>query len=218
MLKAATNASLDRDTRKALSFSLVAHLLNCFWYSEAPQVPIPRLMQMLRASDDEVRAHSADALRRFVDDLSVVDGARSPALAASVFDRAVLPFLARVWPQERSLSTPGLSRALADLPASTGPAFSAAVEAISRFLVPFDAWSMIEFGLYESDESKPRLALIDDAKKGRSLLQLLDLSIGHSDTAVVPHDLASVLDKLLEVDASLAIDRRFRRLATLSRR
>lgn len=122
------------------------------------------------------------------------------------------------WDGERSLSTPGVAKALADLPAASGEAFAAAVRAIERFIVPFDAWSMLEFGLYGSVDDSPKLDGIDNEEKATAFLKLLDLSIGRSERAVVPHDLAAAL-RQIEISAPKLIDGpRFRRLAALTRR
>ncbi len=98
---------------------------------------------------------------------------------------AARPFLERVWPQERSLATPGVARAFADLPATCGEAFAEAVDAIERFLVPFDCWSMSDYGLFGEEEGngEAKLSQINDQQKAEAFLRLLDRTIG---TAVAP--------------------------------
>jgi len=219
MAHTAVDDRFDRETRKAMGFSLTAHMLNSFWDDKAPELQPSLVTQMLRACDDEVRAHCANALKTFVDQVSArPEGETRLERAARIFRKAVSHVLTQVWPQERSLSTPGVARALADLPASTGEAFAEAVTAIERYMVPFDAWSMLEFGLYGSEDAEPRLERIDDANKAEAFLQLLDLSVGRNEGAVVPHDLAAALRRIVEIAPELAGDQRHRRLATLSRR
>ena len=71
-----------------------------------------------------------------------------PPSAATLFRSTAAPFLREVWPQGRSLATPGVSKAFADLPATSREAFSEAADAIERLLVPFECWSMLDYGLY----------------------------------------------------------------------
>jgi hypothetical protein len=182
---------------------------------------------MLRTLDDEVRASAANAIQQFVRELSAKgatiapeDGEEqvAPAAAAALFRSSAAPFLREVWPQERSLATPGVSGALANLPATSGEAFAEAVDTIARFLVPFDCWSMVDYGLYGDEGEPKKLAVINDAAKARALLKLLDLTVGTSEGAVIPHDLTDALDQILKVDPTLSTSTVFRRLATAARR
>jgi hypothetical protein len=84
---------------------------------------------MIRGLDDEVRTFAAEACQRFLSDLS----ASGTAAREALFNNAVRPFLAEVWPQERSLSTPGVSKAFADIPAAAGERFAEAVEAVAAY-------------------------------------------------------------------------------------
>jgi hypothetical protein len=218
----ANDRRLDRDTRGRLVFSLVVESLHAFREGRAPAVPNLRVQQMLRVLDDEVRANAANAIQQFVRDLSAKRGPDTdgvdPPDATSLFLSSAEPFLREVWPQERSLATPGVSRALADLPATSGAAFARAVDTIARFLVPFDCWSLHNYGLRGEEGGMGRLAAIDDLEKARALLKLLDLTIGTADGAVIPHDLTDALDQIAKVDAALATSAVFRRLATAARR
>ncbi|MEM9387935.1 MAG: hypothetical protein AAGA68_22970 [Pseudomonadota bacterium] len=141
-----------------------------------------------------------------------------PALSPeAIFDSAVEPFLKEVWPQEQSLSTPGVSKSLVEIPAASGDRFSAAVAAIERFIVPFDCWSSLEYGLYGDTDGQPKIRQVDSKDKAKALLTLLDLSIGTSDRAVVPFDLPDLLDHVESVASDLATTSTFRRLAALAR-
>jgi hypothetical protein len=172
---------------------------------------------MIRSVADEVRAYAAEAVQRFVIDLSSRK-ADSFILAETLFEKSVRPFLREVWPQERSLATPGVARALADLPASCGASFVPAVNLVERFLVPFDCWSMVQYGLYGAEDGKSKLSKIDDEQKAEALLRLIDNTVGIADGSVVPNDLSSALEQIQKVAPGLEVDPRFRRLATLSRR
>lgn len=219
MAERAIDRRLGRETQQSLVFSLVVECLYAFKDGREPAVPYPRIQQTIRSLDDEVRAYGADAIQRFVRDVSAnaKSGLTSPT-PESLFRTAAAPFLQKVWPQERSLATPGVSRALADLPAATKGAFVEAVNAIERFLVPFDCWSMLDYGLYGEEEGEAKLSRIDNQEKAAALLQLLDRTIGTSEASVIPHDLADALDQVRKVAANLAETQVFRRLATAARR
>lgn len=219
MAERANDRRLGRETRRRLVFSLVIEALHAFREGRAPAVPNQRIQQMLRTLDDEVRASAANGIQVFVQDLS----SKPPpdqfiSTRDGLFRTSVAPFLREVWPQERSLATPGVSGALADLPATSGEAFAEAVDTIARFLVPFACWSMLDYGLYGDEGEAKELAIITDEAKARALLKLLDLTVGSSEGAVVPHDLTDALDQISKVDPPLAATAAFRRLATAARR
>ncbi len=219
MAERATDRRLGRETRRRLAFSLVIESLHAFRENREPAVPNARVQQMLRTLDDEVRAFAANAVQQFVRDLSVhKPGEEEAPSAAELFRSAAAPFLRQVWPQERSLSTPGVSGAFADLPATSRDAFVEAVETIERFLVPFECWSMLDYGLYGEDNGEKKLAIINSEAKAKALLHLFNLTIGSSEGAVIPHDLTEALDQIRSVAPELTNDPIFRRLSTAARR
>jgi hypothetical protein len=85
-------------------------------------------------------------------------------------------------------------------------------------MVPFECWSMVNYGFYGDEGEAKRLAVINDEAKARALLKLLDLTVGTSEGAVIPHDLTDALDQILTVDPALSTNAVFRRLATAARR
>lgn len=219
MAERATDLRLGRETRRRLVFSLVIETLHAFRESRAPAVPSPRVQQLLRTLDDEVRASAANAVQQFVRELSAHPPDDEYATSATdLFRSAAAPFLREVWPQERSLATPGVSKALADLPAVSGEAFKEAVSVIERFLVPFECWSMLDYGLFGDEGDEKKLSIIDDEAKAKALLRLLDLTVGASDGAVVPYDLTDALDQIRSVAPHLVDSPTFRRLSTAARR
>ena len=219
MAERATDTQLGRETRRSLVFSLVIECLHAFWEERDPAIPYARTQQMLRSLDDEVRAHGAGAIQRFVRDVSApTEHLPNPPSREALFRSAAAPFLQQVWPQERSLATPGVSQALADLPATARAAFVEAVAAIERFLVPFDCWSMSDFGLFGEEAGEAKLSSIDDREKAGAFLRLLDISIGVAETSVIPTDLAVALDQIHRIAPNLAETQAFRRLATAARR
>lgn len=99
-----------------------------------------------------------------------------------------------------------------------GEAFAEAVDTIARFLVPFECWSMINYGLYGDEGEAKKVAVINDEAKARALLKLLDLTVGTSEGAVIPHDLTDALDQIRSVAPALVDFPVFRRLSTAARR
>jgi hypothetical protein len=218
MAERALDLRLPRDTRRPLVFSLVVECLHALREARSPAVPYPRIQQMLRMIDDEVRAHAADTVAKFVRDLSAPQrGGQASTSREELFRRAVVPFLKDVWPQERSLVTQGVGRAFADLPAAVGECFVDAVELVERFLVPFDCWSMFEYGFHASENRTP-LSSINNVAKGEALLRLLNVTVGTSEGAIIPHDLAEALTQIEKVVPKAVNNPVFRRLATLARR
>jgi hypothetical protein len=218
MAERATDQRLSRETRRSFVVRLVFECLHALREQRDPVVPYARIQQMIRSLDDEVRAYGAEAVQRFVRKVSAShEEEQAPPAPEQLFRSAAAPFLQQVWPQERSLATPGVSRALADLPATAQGAFAEAVEAIERFLVPFECWSMSNYGLYGEEDGEPRLSSIDNPVKAAALLRLLDLTIGTAEGSGRPYDLADALEQVRRVAPDLAKNRIFRRLATVAR-
>jgi hypothetical protein len=219
MADRATDRYLGRETRRSLVWSLLIESLHAFRENREPAVANSRVQQMLRSLDDEVRAHAAGAVRDFVNSLSgQADGASMPPTAAELFRRAARPFLEKVWPQERSLATPGVASAFADLPAACGDAFAEAVDAIERFLVPFQCWTMSDLGFHGLVDGEPALSQIDNEAKADALLRLLDKAIGTAEDSIVPFDLGRGLDQIQQAGPALVRSQKFGRLAALTRR
>jgi hypothetical protein len=219
MTERATDMRIDRETRRYLVFSLIVECLHALREHREPAVSYARIQQMIRSLDDEVRAFGASAIQRFVRDLSAkTAGNESPPACEELFCSSAKPFLQGVWPQERSLSTPGISRALADLPVTAGDAFADVVNTIERFLVPFECWSMLDYGLYGDEDGEPKLANIDSEEKAEAFLRLLDRTIGYTESSVIPIDLGDALGQVRRVAPVLIESQIFRRLATAARR
>ena len=218
MAKRATDKRIRRATRRRLVFSLVVESLHAFHDHREPAVPNPRIQQMLRSLDDEHRATAAGAIKRYLHDNSQKKANNEETTTAELFQSAVAPFLQKVWPQERSLATPGVGRIFAKLPATSRDAFADAVGALEHFLLPFDCWSMRDYGLYDKEAGKTKLSIIDDEIKASALLRLLDLTVGTLEAAVIPRDLTDALDQIRSVAGTLVDSPAFRRLSTAARR
>ncbi|MBT9499800.1 MAG: hypothetical protein IV092_01045 [Burkholderiaceae bacterium] len=219
MARRAVDTRLGRRTRQSLVFSLVAEALHSLLEGRLPVVPFHSLQQTFRALDDEVRVSAAGAVQQFVQEMAgrQLDG-EPDSSPEGVFQRAAKPFLETVWPQERSLTTPGVAQAFAHLPSACGQAFAEAVSTVERFLVPFVSWSLNDYGFYGEDEHGPKLARIDDADKAAAFLRLLDATIAPIDGGVIPMDLSLALDQIQTVAPRLVDEQAYRRLATVARR
>ncbi len=221
-----TDTRLDRETRRSLAFSLVVECLHAQCDRREPAVRQSRVQQVIRSVEVDLRAYCARALVLFMGDVSKQETKEArERTPEGLFLRAIRPFLLEVWPQERSLTSSGLSRELAKLPAAARHQFAEAVGCIERFLMPFDCWSMLDFGLavYKDDaegegSGLPGLAMIDDETKAGALLRLIDRSVGAAENSVVPHNLGDALDQVERVAPSLAKEPSYRRLAAACRR
>ncbi|MGY4506394.1 hypothetical protein ACVWYH_010376 [Bradyrhizobium sp. GM24.11] len=219
MAQRATDRRLGRQIRGRLAFSVVVEALHAFREQRPPVLPNARISQMIRNLDDEVRATAANSVQQFVGEISAKPGRNGEqSTVEELFRSAAVPFLRDVWPQERSLSTPGVSKAFADLPATCREAFAEAVSAIERFLVPFECWSMLDYGLYGEQNGVKKLAIIDNEAKASALLLLLNLTVGTSEGSVVPYDLTDALDQVRSVEPRLSESMSYRRLSTAARR
>ena len=151
---------LSRQVRENLVLSVVVECLRAYHENHRqPAISKSRVVQMLRSLDDEARARAAGVLGRFIREVS--DHESGPDLtisAESLVDASVMPFLAELWPKERSLSTPEVAKALADLPAASRGRFAHA----DRPVFPYElgeALSQIDPSL-EDDPRFLRLSML----------------------------------------------------------
>ncbi|MCE2447776.1 MAG: hypothetical protein J4F35_05120 [Candidatus Latescibacteria bacterium] len=220
MVDRATDGQLGRATRRSLAFSLVIESLHALRERREPAVVQDRVQQMIRSLDDEVRAECAGVITRFISELSKQsDQVSDPLSPEHLFQSAAKPFLQRVWPQERSLASPGVSKRLSRLPAIARGEFVEAVNTIERFLLPFECWSILDYDLYSGDSDRtPKLAMINDEAKAKALLRLLHLTVGTAENATIPYDLGDALAQVRGVVPNLARTPEYRRLETAARR
>lgn len=206
---------LGRERRDILLSSLIIEALTALLDGRPSEVALEQIQQTIREVDDEIRSRSAQMLQQFL-----VDAATRQALSAEgVFAESIRPFLRRVWPPERSLVTQGVSAAFADIPASAGELFAEAVVEIEPFLVPFECWSMHDYGFWgDTAEGVPQLDRVDTAAKANALLRLLDLTVGTPSGAVVPMDLGEALEHISRLSPPATTTPAYRRLAALARR
>jgi hypothetical protein len=212
--KKTTDARLGKSTRRQFVYSLVFESLHALRENRTPAVRYVDIEQMIRTIDTDMRVSAANAIHRFVSDLS-----SDTVKVEILFTAAGKRFIEDIWPKERSLVTSSVSGEFARLPAVCGEAFADAVATIERYLVPFESWSMLDYGFYKYENKDFGLAkIINDEKKADALLTLLDLTIGKGDDARIPFQVTDALEQIEKCDPSLASDFRFRRLAAAARR
>lgn len=209
---------LHRATRGSLAFSVVIESLHALWQNRKPAIAQERVQQMIRSLDDEVRAECARAIIRYVGELTEQNEKNpDPPSPEQLFQCSARPFLRQVWPKERSLASPGASEELARLPAIVRGEFAKAVNTIERFLVPFECWSIFDYG-FEENGQMTIAVIVDDIEKAKALLRLLDRTIGTAEEAIVPHDLGDALELVRNVASKLARSPEYRRLETVASR
>ena len=211
---------LSADVRAALARNLTYSTLFDYWESRPLAVAEPVIQQMLRSVDDFVRSEVADVPERFLkervgEQKDEPSGAPDPAL---LFFRTIEPFFRKIWPLELSLATPGVARALASLPAACGSAAADAYAVIERFIVPFETWTLMDFGIVRMEGGGERIIGISDADQASAILSLVDRAIGYAEDARVPRDLHYLLDHVRNIAPALERSRTFERLQTLTRR
>ena len=210
----ARNPELGSHAKRGLVVSLVTELLNASLAGRTPAVSEADVQQVLRTGNDEVRAHAAETVVRFV-----AEAGRDPDVSgAEAFKYAAAPFLRQVWPQDQHLRTAGVSNALAGLPLRAGESFVQAVDSIRQLLVPFDCYSITEYGFGRGEPGRPTLEAVDDETKALAMLEMLDLTVPVQAGAVVPHELSDALVQIRSVKSGLAALPAFRRLEAASRR
>ena len=210
----ATDLKLGRKTRRSLAFSIVIDSLHALRGRRESKVPRDRVQQMIRLLEEEVRAYCAGAIVRFANAEHQPPG---PVSKEDLFQSVARPFLENVWPQERSLASSSVCEELARFPVAAGKKFAEAVNAIERFLAPFDCWSLRSYDFRNTGEG-PTLAMIDEEPKARALLRLLDLTISRADNATIPFYLGDALEQIRRIAPKLVQSQAYRRLATAARR
>ncbi len=219
-IERATDLHLGQSARESLVGCLVIEVLTAFRDRREPVVAEARISQMLRSGDSETRLFAVGAVGSFQEGLGLEGQKQS---AENLFHTAIVPFFQRVWPQEQDLTSPDVSRELSSLPTAAGEAFAEAVAEIERFLVPFDCWSMVDYGLYGEVETGseviPKLQrIIDNDLKALAFFKLLTLTIGATYESMVPYDLSDALDRIGTLAPDLVNSPEFRRLSAAARR
>jgi hypothetical protein len=210
MVRRILDGRLSPDVRSRLAERLILPVAIALRDGADPPVSLVEAEQVLRLGGSQVRTACARALTRFVADADT---------AEDTFTTGVLPILAGGWPRDRSVQSSEVANAFAALPAAADTAFSEAVAALGDYLMPFDAWSLWEYRLYVREDGGSRqLKFPRTQAEAKSMLILLDRTIGEEEGAVIPHDLDLALTAIKARWSGAVKDRRFARLAALARR
>ncbi len=209
--------TLSRNTRGALLSSLVLESLHSYNDKRIPEVPNITIQQVLRQVDDEIRVKGAQITSKFYKDMQIERPKFKPKSPETLFADSIKPFFENVWPKDRFLVTKGISAAFAKIPSNAGNSFSEAVKVISPFMIPFDCWSMADFGFFDIGNNDSKYDLINSSLKAESLLHLLDISIGKSEGSRFPHDLSKALAFIKRSSPKSASFLSYKRLAALTR-
>lgn len=213
LVDAVGDAAVDESDRRALADMAVWSDIHAR-VSGADVVPLSAasVQQMLRVGGPEVRAAAASSMEDFLSGRlqGKVDVDRAFEIFRSTF--------AAVWPKERTLNAALVSKELAGLPATAPGRYAEAAEIVMPYLVPFDCWSLHDYGVYEGPFGEKVIGKVESKDDAKAFLAVLDATVGESDQAVIPRGLDRALTYVAHKDARLENDRRFQRLLTLSRR
>lgn len=209
----ATPNVLSEEVRSRLAERLVMRILWDRLLKKEPSVKDSVIQQMLRRSSDGVRGAAARAVQFILTSAEISNTAREER-----FRLAVNPFFGRVWPKELTLRSKLLSDYLAQIPAECGEAFPDAVKLLERLLTPFDCWSLWEYRVVRDVQDGNEINLPKNPQVADAFLQLLDLTIGVDEGAVVPNDLDAALKWIRDQSRNLVNDQRYARLTALVRR
>ncbi|MCF8811753.1 hypothetical protein KIP31_21105 [Xanthomonas campestris pv. campestris] len=204
--------------RKKLAVSVALEILHSLNESRAPAVSEEATTQMLRSATDEIRSAIVRLMSDYITNMANLPNVKIPNKSAErIFSDSVFVFLSRVWPQESTLASPAISRGFARLPAACGECFVKAANSVRRFLVPFESWSLHDYGL--RSENQDRVSeVINNFEKASALLDIFDLTISGNDGTPIPHELGTALQIIREIAPNLSRTPSYRRLAAFTRR
>jgi hypothetical protein len=202
---------VDADRRRLTQIAILTHL-----YQHLPKPWTTALSpdltrQMLRMGDDVVRAAAASAWKDFL------ANDKLPFKPAERFKLFKATFIA-LWPQDRTLNSPIATEQLVRLPAASRTHFAEVAAIILPFIVPFDCWSLHNYGVIVSGDGTRSIHFVESPADAESFLEVLHRTVGETDNARVPNSLERALDHIADRSPPLASDSRFKRLLTLSRR
>ncbi len=216
LVEKSADDTLRRHVRNNFAARLIGDVMHAYREGNDTSIPANLVTRMLRKIDDEVRVHTAMQLCRFFRYWTGKDRhekilERDVISPEDFWKRVIYPILEKVWPRDVHLITPGISDAFANLPVLSGECFSTAVEEINRYLLPFECWSLSDYGFGFQD--KDELAnVVTDSSKAEALLKLLDKTIGSEEEAVIPYDLSTALEHISKIDKKLSGKSSFKRL------
>lgn len=207
--------SISKSSRLNLAWSLAVEIVNSSFDNRPPKVSRIDFQQMLRMSDDEVRAHSIKIIEKFIIEVS----ARNQTYTKyQIYQLVGKQFFKEVWPQEISLVTQSISKSLASLPIAISEHVDEVVDDIGRFLRPFNSWSMQDYGVGYMNVNQNSIELIKTESDVIGFTKLLSLTIDDQDGSVIPYDLSILLDRMAGVYPKIIKDTKYIRLLRIARR
>lgn len=213
-----TDDRMGSQIRKKLAVSVVLEILHSLNESRTPVVSEEATTQMLRSATDEIRSAIARLMSDYITNMANLPDVKIPNKSAErIFSDSVFVFLSRVWPQESTLASPAISRGFARLPAACGECFVKAANSVRRFLVPFESWSLHDYGLRAENQNRAS-EVINNSEKALALLDIFDLTISGNDGTPIPHELGTALQIVSEMAPTLSRTPAYRRLAAFTRR
>lgn len=213
MVEAAGNVAIPERTREELAALAVWSNLN----SKVPKFSVAAFgneatQQLLRVGSDAVRQSAARSLRDFLEYRA--GNNVTPEAAFFIFRDA----FSAIWPKEKTLNSSQVSDVFASIPAAAVGHFAEAADIVLPHLVPFDCWSLHDYGVYDRPSGDKSITNVESAADAKAFMAILDATIGEQDGAVIPRGLDKALTHILSKDKALERDRKFQRLLTLSRR
>ena len=223
IIKKINDPKLGLEISKELAIQVIKISLNSFLNNESqPIFKASDIQQMLRTTTNEVRIYITGHLYKFVEKQTSEQKSRE-----EIFKYALVPFFDKIWPKEPSLSCEKVSESLARLPGVCGEKFADAVEIVKPYLQPFRCWSMLAYSLhYKSYEGVGKISFCQDRSsdfinnedKAKSLLKLLNLTIGSSENSTKPYHLSEVLEVISCQFPNLNTSQEFQRLLAATHR
>lgn len=219
ILERAGDGRLDLKMRQSLAVLAVRYFVFAFWGNWDRKLSKSATRQMLRAAEVDLLVYvTHHALLGFLDSEPAADGQEGHAARAERFRRSVGPVLREVWPQERTRDRPSVAKAMAQIPAAAGSAFSDAYHCVKRFLCPFRVYTIRDYGFGRTVPRGRMFDWMESRAEAGALLSLLNLTVGEGEEVRAPLDVDEALGRIRTVAPPLAQGPAFRRLETLQRR
>ena len=174
-------------------------VLACYWHKKSGKyVDYAEARLALQRSNDDGRSHAIWFLSSIIAD-------------ENVWNSFGKPFVLKAWPKEARCQTEASSRQLATIAEASGENFPDVVRTIGSLLVPSAQLDVFVYNTNEQekgdDESRAKLP----RKFPNAMLTLLDRLVP-DDPSRAPYGLGPLINIIVEADAGLRQDSRWRRL------
>ena len=155
---------------------------------------------VLREAPQEIRRGALEVLAIWLRD--------DPAGVEEAWCAMIIPFFKKVWPKEHKFRDVSLTPHLIDLAVGSGDQFPTAVEFLQPYLSPYDRGYGSLFSIDKSEVPE---------KFPRETLNLLWLVCGPKSRGSF-YAISKIIDRLIDVDPDIEIDRRLQWLEQLAER